>query len=118
MGCWSRAWDRRESERVCHEGWGVVFVCVCDSTLYGLIWPLLQMWLWPGGHRVVSVADRETTEECAQLMLGEDGVLRDILLRLSLPTSPATSSGSLRRNRLKDGMACPRPGDALQCCVS
>lgn len=26
-------------------GGGVVFVSVCDSTLYGLIWPLLQMWL-------------------------------------------------------------------------
>lgn len=35
-------------------------------------------------------------------MLGEDGVLRDILLRLSLPPPPPTSSGSPRRNRLKD----------------
>lgn len=75
------------------------------------------MWLWPGGHRVVSVADRETTEECAQLMLGEDGVLRDILLRLSLPPPPPPLVGP-RQNRLKGGMACPRPGDALQCCVS
>lgn len=55
------------------------------------------MWLWPPGRRVVSVAGRQTTEECAEQLWGEKGLVgteRDILLGLYLPTP--TSSGSQR----------------------
>lgn len=63
-----------------------VFVCPHARTQPhppGHIWPLLQMWLWPCGCKVVSAAGRKTTEECAALGdWGLVGLQRGILLSL------------------------------------
>lgn len=84
------------------------------------------MWLWPPVRRVVSVAGRQTTEECAEQLWGEKGLVgteRDILLGLYLPTP--TSSGSQRpysRTRVAQPWPSAGPAPALvtffQCSLS
>lgn len=80
--------------------------CRCGS---GLVATESSVWLTEKPQRnVLSLCWGKT---------GRRGTERHPAEALS-PTPTPTSSGSPRQNRLKGGMACPRPGDALQCCVS